>query len=134
MSRLHASGDPGRSVRRCCLSAVLVAVVLAQLLGFVHRVAHAGGAAGSEAVSSAAAAAGEPASGTPAGARPGALFAHDEASCRAFDGAGLQAGVPYHPCAPAAVGATAPEAHPCAAEFVARRVTPFDARGPPFPR
>lgn len=130
MSRLHASGDPGRSVRRCCLSALLAAVVLAQLLGFVHRVAHAGGAA----VSSAAAAAGEPASGTPVGAWPGALFAHDEASCRVFDGAGLQAGVPYHPCAPAAVGATASEAHPCAAEFVARRVVPFDARGPPFSR
>lgn len=121
-------------MRRCCLSTVLAAVGLAQLLGFMHRVVHAGTVAGIEASALAAQPEARP-SDPPADIRLGALFPHrDESSCRIFDGAGLQALVPIDLPALTSIVTTTRELRLRAGESVARWVALFDARGPPFSR
>lgn len=108
-------------------AALLLAFVMAQVLGLMHGVVHAGRAAHPPAADHAVAAHGH--SGV------AALFAqHQDASdCRLLDALnqpGAAAAIVLVTAAPAPVVASA-----CAhAAFVARGAAPFDARGPPASR
>jgi hypothetical protein len=119
--------------RRAVVAALLVVLVLAQTLGWMHRGLHGSSAEawrhGSPALSAAAA---DGARAT--GALQDLFSSHAEASdCRLFDVLG-QPG-----CAPAAILAL-PALVPASflalahAEFIARWAALFDARGPPLPR
>jgi hypothetical protein len=120
------------AARRATVLALLVALVLAQALGWMHRAAHGETGAGRLAATAAQA---DTEADTHAPGPFDALFgSHADASdCRLFD-------VLSHPgCASAAM--PVPAALPAAAfllaghgDFVARWSAPFDARGPPSSR
>jgi hypothetical protein len=122
------------NARRLLLGWVLFALVCAQSLGFMHRVAHGAGASWGAAEAHAGTAR-DAASPSATGWIDG-LFAHDTTGlgCKLFDGLG-QCGVAPH-AAPlavplAAVAFTLPFAN---APPVQARPTPFEARAPPVSR
>jgi hypothetical protein len=118
------------TMRRWGLAWVLFALVCAQALGLMHRVAHAhAGAADSLAHAASQAETSKP------GSWLGELFAHaDDHGCRLLDGAG-QCGAPPVAAAPlpplphAAVPLPAPQL-----ALAAARAAPFQARAPPLSR
>lgn len=120
--------------RRAVLGWLLFAMVCAQALGLLHRVAHLpAGHAAAWAHASPGAEQRQPAA--QAANWTHALFAHaDEAGCRLLDGLG-HCGTPVHapdlapPLAPAAQSLLFADAGP-----VERRPSPFLARGPPLSR
>ncbi|HSV47443.1 MAG TPA: hypothetical protein VLJ58_16760 [Ramlibacter sp.] len=120
-----------RSVSARWVACLLVAMLLAQALGLMHRVAHGGPlAAVAAAQSQAAAKAAPPQAGTHAWV--GGLFAgHDDTSCRLYDLL-HHPGVAPEPPAPLAAlpsGAQPPGAAP--AFVLAARDGFFQARAPP---
>ena len=121
------------TARRWLLGWVLFALVCAQSLGFVHRVAH--GAVNWGAPEAHAADSAQPRHATAAGWIDG-LFSHDKTGlgCRLFDGAGQCGAAPH----------AAPLAQPLPAAVLAlpffaaalplARPSPFQARAPPASR
>ena len=112
--------------RRWLLAWVLLAVLAAQSLGVMHRVAHAAGASHGVAHAQAGDA---PASAETAGV--GALFAaHGDEACRLFDAVGhgvASAAASVPPVQPSAT----PWLSPAQARFTQCRSAPFQARAPP---
>ena len=122
---------PSPTVRTRCLAAVLVlALLLAQALGFVHRSVHGPVTAGPSLSTVA-----HEQAGTGAGADEdgwATVFDHDagDAECRLFDAVGHDAVQPCLLALPVALPPTAILAL-LAGESLARWATMFDARGPP---
>lgn len=121
--------------RRWWLAGVLLALVCAQALGLLHRVAHAAGAGGLELHPAAHGQQANDADTIHDANWFEALFAHtDEHGCRLFDGV-AQCGAAPHPAAalPRLPAALAPVSFLVAA-FVERAPAPFQARAPPASR
>jgi hypothetical protein len=128
------------STRQWCVAFVLVALVCAQALGFMHRATHqvhAGGYVRAEhAVPSAHADAHEHAGTEAAAGWLQALFGQheDETDCRLYDGLGSQVFACPLPAGLAAMAPAQAFLSLLAGEFVARWAALFDARGPPASR
>ena len=113
---------------------LLVALVFAQSMGFVHRVVHAGEGAGQDLVAA-----------DHRHHADGASHLHDDeswtqvlfglhedgADCRLYDGLGSQALACQAAFAAAVIAPSTAFLRSLAGDFVARWVTLFDARGPP---
>jgi hypothetical protein len=114
---------------RCFAAALVLALLFAQALGFVHRSVH------GIAPADAAASSGALAQSAPPNAQHDGwthLFAHDDggAECRLFDAVGYDALQPGLLALPAAIPPAAVLAV-LAGESLARWAAMFDARGPP---
>lgn len=109
--------------RRGLLGWVLVALLGAQLLGLLHRVAHAPLAAPPASQQRA----GEP---SPQGGVAALFPTHDAPECRLFDAVGPDnACPPPAGSTPALLASEPPSGH--VPQVLARWVAPFQARGPP---
>ena len=123
------------TARRWCLAWVLIALVCAQALGFMHRVVHAPRADAVAAQAHVHAAADAASLAQVNAPWVGALFAgHDASSCRVFDALGhgippLPVALPVLPVLSAGLGLAG-----STAEFIDSCLSPFQARGPPAPR
>jgi hypothetical protein len=119
--------------RRAAIVALLLALVLAQTLGWMHRVLHGSGLEGGQHAFSAAV---EPAQDE--GAHDHGVHdlfgSHEEPTdCRLFDVLG-QPGCATPPLLVLPVLVPAAQLAHTQADFVARWAALFDARGPPHPR
>lgn len=123
------------AARRWLLGWVLVALVCAQALGFMHRVVHT--PAGIPHAHAAAEADAHPhdGHGAPAGWIADLFAAHDDASgCRLYDGVGQDSALLPALLALPCHGPAAALLPFLAGEFLARWAALYDARGPPFSR
>ena len=128
----HFSARPAASARRIALAALLLVFVLAQTLGWIHRGLHGAASEGRHGSSPAAVAHAE-VSGTAAAMQD--LFGNhaDTSDCRLFDVLG-QAGCAPAPSFALPTPVSASYLLATHADFVARWVALFDARGPPASR
>lgn len=118
--------------RRGLLWLVLVALIAAQTLGLMHRVAHHSGANASAAPIAAHAAEGE--RGHHDGPLAGLFSTHEEPSCPLYDQLGQGGVIPVLPGVPLPLVQAAFVLRWFQGEFLARWVALFDARGPPSVR